>query len=138
LHPVNTHYQDGTLSCPNVIIMKNCLECDKAVVGRVDKKFCSDMCRSSYNNRLNSDSHPVIRNVNNQLRKNRRILEELCPADKSKITKTHLDAKGFDFNLLTSIRSTLKGNVYYFVYDYGYLKLDHDYYLIVKDRRSEK
>jgi hypothetical protein len=118
--------------------MKNCLECEKLLAGRVDKKFCSDMCRNSYNNRLNSDSYNVIRNMNNQLRKNRRILEELCPEEKSRAAKTTLLAKGFDFHLITSIRPTLKGNIYHFVYDYGYLELENDYYLIVKDKRLEK
>jgi hypothetical protein len=76
--------------------------------------------------------------MNNQLRKNRRILEELCPDEKSKTTKNTLTSKGFDFGLMTSMRTTQKGNVYYFVYDYGYLELENDVYLIVKDKRLEK
>jgi hypothetical protein len=96
------------------------------------------MCRNSYNNRLNSDSYNVVRNMNNQLRKNRRVLEELCPDEKSKTTKTMLVNKGFDFTLITSIRTTQKGSVYYFVYDYGYLELEKDFYLIVRDKKSEK
>ena len=118
--------------------MAECLECGKPLVGRVDKKFCLDMCRNTYNNRLNSDSYNVIRNMNNQLRKNRRILEELCPEEKAKATKSILLGKGFEFNLFTSIRTTQKGSNYHFVYDYGYLELDNDYYLIVKDNRREK
>jgi hypothetical protein len=116
--------------------MKNCLECDESIVGRADKKFCSDMCRNAYNNKLNSDSYNVIRNTNNQLRRNRRILEELCPDDKSKTTRATLSSKGFDFSLMTSQRVTQKGSVYYFVYDYGYLELDKDFYLIVRDNRA--
>jgi len=119
-------------------MIKTCLECEKPLVGRVDKKFCSDMCRNSYNNRLNSDSYNLIRNTNNQLRKNRRILEELCPEDKAKTTKNTLLTHGFDFSLVTSIRPTLKGNIYHFVYDYGYLELESDFYLIVKDKRTDK
>ena len=46
--------------------------------------------------------------------------------------------KGFDFNLITNIRPTLKGSIYRFVYDYGYLELDNDFYLIVRDKRLEK
>ena len=118
--------------------MNNCLECEKPLAGRVDKKFCSDMCRNSYNNRLNSDSYNLVRNMNNQLRKNRRILEELCPDEKSKTTKNTLATKGFVFNLMTSMRTTQKGNVYFFVYDYGYLELENDLYLIVKDKKLEK
>ncbi|MCF2489790.1 hypothetical protein [Dyadobacter sp. CY347] len=118
--------------------MKNCLECGKPLMGRVDKKFCLDMCRNSYNNRLNSDSYNIVRTMNNQLRKNRRILQDVCPEDKIKTTKSLLLGKGFDFNLITSIRPTLKGNIYHFVYDYGYLELENDIYLIVKDKRLDK
>jgi hypothetical protein len=118
--------------------MNNCQECGNPLTGRTDKKFCSDMCRNSFNNRLNSDSHNIMRNINNQLRKNRRILEELCPDGKSKTTKHILLAKGFDFNFITNIRPTLKGSIYHFVYDYGYLELDNDFYLIVRDNRLEK
>ncbi|TLV01542.1 hypothetical protein FEN17_12010 [Dyadobacter luticola] len=118
--------------------MKNCDECGRSVMGRVDKKFCSDMCRNTYNNRLNSSSYNIIRKVNNQLRKNRRILEQLCPEEKNKTTKSVLTAKGFDFTLITNLRPTLKGSIYHFVYDYGYLELENDFYLIVKDKRLEK
>lgn len=54
---------------------KTCLACDKPLKGRLDKKFCDDYCRNNYNNRLNSDQSNYVRNVNNILRKNRRILE---------------------------------------------------------------
>lgn len=29
-----------------------CLNCDKTLKGRTDKKFCDDYCRNSYNNQL--------------------------------------------------------------------------------------
>ncbi|MFT5596410.1 MAG: hypothetical protein ACI8QH_001207, partial [Flammeovirgaceae bacterium] len=32
---------------------KQCLECQDEFVGRVDAKFCSDSCRSSFHNRTN-------------------------------------------------------------------------------------
>ncbi|WP_025762769.1 hypothetical protein [Dyadobacter tibetensis] len=118
--------------------MSQCLECGKPLMGRVDKKFCSDMCRNSFNNRLNSDAHNLMRNMNNQLRKNRRILEEACPEDKATLPKTILLSKGFDFNLMTHLRTTQKGSVYHFVYDYGYLALENDFYLVVRDKRLEK
>lgn len=118
--------------------MKGCLECGEPILGRSDKKFCSDFCRNSYNNKLNSDSNNTVRNINNALRKNRRILEEICKEDKAKTTKNSLLNKGFDFGYITSIRTTQKGSTYYFVYDYGYLALDNDFYLVVKDSRAEK
>ena len=36
---------------------KNCLECGEAFNGRIDKKFCSDYCRNTYNNKINNDTH---------------------------------------------------------------------------------
>ena len=110
----------------------HCLECNTKLIGRADKKFCHDGCRNAYNNRINKDSKNLIRNINNRLRKNYRILEELNPKDKTKTSKTKLLTHGFDFNYFTSIYTTKTGNVYYFVYDQGYLPLDNDYYALVK------
>ena len=111
---------------------ENCLECGEKIVGRADKKFCSDYCRNSYNNKLNKDSKNLIRNINNRLRKNYRILEEFNPNAKSKATKSQLLSKGFNFEYITSIYTTKKGTVYYFVYDQGYLPLENDYFALVK------
>ena len=111
---------------------QKCLECGEGFLGRADKKFCSDYCRNAYNNKINKDSKNLIRNTNNRLRKNWRILEELNPKDKCRVTKQKLENKGFDFNLFTSIYITKTGNTYYFVYDQGYLPLEKDFYALVK------
>lgn len=114
---------------------KKCPECGEKIVGRIDKKFCSDYCRNAYNNRINKDSKNLIRNINNRLRKNWRILEELNPDKKTKTTRTKLIAKGFDFNYFTSIYKTKDGTIYYFVYDQGYLPLENEFFLLVKRER---
>ena len=102
---------------------KKCLECSDAFNGRADKKFCSANCRSSYNNRLNSDATNFVRTVNNMLRKNRRILASLNPKGKTKISQDKLLERGFKFSYFTNIYRTKTGNVYYFCYDQGYLRL---------------
>ena len=111
---------------------KTCLECNDKIVGREDKKFCSDGCRNSYNNKINKDSTNFMRNVNNKLRKNYRILSALNVDGKSKTTRTKLLSKGFDFEFFTNILNTKTGNTYYFLYDQGYLALENDYYMLVK------
>ena len=111
---------------------KVCLECSEKIVGREDKKFCSDGCRNSYNNKMNKDSNNYMRNVNNKLRKNYRILLEANPEGKAKITKTKLLSKGFDFEYFTNILNTNTGNTYYFVYDQGYRNLEDDFIMLVK------
>lgn len=113
-------------------MQKGCPECGEKIIGRIDKKFCSDYCRNSYNNNLNKDSKNLLRNINNKLRKNYRILEELNPGDKTKTSKSRLLSKGFDFEYFTNIYTTKTGNVYYFVYNQGYLPLEGDYYALVK------
>lgn len=111
---------------------RTCLECGEKVRGRSDKKFCSDYCRNAYNNRLNKDSKNLMRNVHNYLRKNYRVLDELNPTGKTTVDKAQLLKAGFDFTYHTSIYTTKKGTVYYFVYDQGYLPIDNNKYVLVK------
>ena len=112
--------------------MKNCLECHEKIVGREDKKFCSDGCRNAYNNKMNKDHTNLMRNINNKLRKNYRVLSELNPEGKTKTTKNKLISKGFDFDLMTSVYTTKTGNIYYFVYDQGYMTVENVGYVLVK------
>jgi len=111
---------------------KSCPECGEKIIGRTDKKFCSDYCRNVHHNNANKDSSKLIRNTNNLLRKNYRILEELNPNGKTSVSRTKLQAKGFNFEFFTSIYMTKTGNQYFFVYDLGYLKLENDFYALVK------
>jgi|TARA_B110000908_G_scaffold138651_1_gene164905 hypothetical protein len=112
---------------------KSCLECGEKVKGRADKKFCSDYCRNSYNNKLDVEDKNLVRNINNRLKKNYKILSELNPDQKTKTHRDKLIGNNFDFNLFTSIYTTKKGTIYYFVYNQGYLELENDYYMLVKN-----
>ena len=111
---------------------KKCLECGTVIIGRVDKKFCSDYCRNTYNNKVNVESKKLIRNTNNRLKKNYKILTELNVSGKTKITRSRLNNQNFDFNYFTSIYTTKTGNVYHYVYDQGYLALENEYFLLIK------
>lgn len=118
---------------------KKCIECNKPLKGRVDKKFCDDFCRNSYNNKLNSDTNGYVRNINNALRKNRRILEEALSGteEMAKITRSKMLEKGFQFKYSTHTYTNKKGNMYYFCYEYGYLPLEGDWVLIVKRKEPQ-
>lgn len=112
---------------------KTCLECGETLVGRADKKFCDDQCRSNYNNKANSDVTAEVRNINNILRKNRRILESIAGTEgKAKISKQKLSDKGFNFKYHTHQHQTQKGSVYKLCYDYGYLPIENDLIYIIK------
>lgn len=106
--------------------MKTCLECGDKLLGRDDKKFCSDGCRNAYNNKINKDSNNFMRNINNRLRRNHRILSEINAGGKTTTSRYKLLNKGFDFDYFTNIKKTKKGNTYYFLYDQGYALLGND------------
>ncbi|WP_262148009.1 MULTISPECIES: DUF2116 family Zn-ribbon domain-containing protein [Chryseobacterium] len=110
-----------------------CIECGEKIIGRSDKKFCNDACRNAFNNKQNKDSSNLMRNVNNKLRRNYRILSEINIEGKTKIAKAKLDGLGFDFNYFTNLKVYKNGSEYKFVYDHGYKMLEEDFVLIVKN-----
>jgi hypothetical protein len=116
---------------------RTCKECGEILHGRTDKKFCSDACRNTYNNKLKCVAgSQFVRKTNGILQKNRNILSGLNPDGKTRVHKTRLLKKGFDFGFITNIYTTKAGTVYYFCYDQGYLPLDNDFYMLVS-RKEE-
>lgn len=111
---------------------RECLDCRSPLRGRADKKFCDDQCRSNYNNRLRVGSASALRPVNAILRKNHSILTRLCTGNKMKLKKDDLLRCGFNLTYHTHLYNTQNGNTYYFCYDYGYMKLDGESFLVVK------
>ncbi|MCX8019811.1 MAG: hypothetical protein N2747_04885 [Chitinophagaceae bacterium] len=122
------------------IAQRLCLSCGAALRGRIDKKFCNDYCRNNYNNQMKSNEsrHPLVRNINNALLKNRKILAGLLPdsEDNCKVSKEKMQQSGFLFKYITHFYTTKTGKTYYFCYDYGYLPLDNDWYLLVRKRED--
>lgn len=119
---------------------KTCLACNKPLKGRIDKKFCDDYCRNNYNNHQKSkgSNSSLVRTVNNALLKNRKILEGILSGDEetAKANKEKLQRLGFQFKFITHIYTTKTGKTYFYCYDYGYLPLDNDWYLIVKRKED--
>lgn len=116
-----------------------CLSCRKTLKGRTDKKFCDDFCRNNYNNHLKSSDNNYIRNINNTLRKNRRIIASLLEETKDgKLTtrKDSLILQGFVFKYFTHTYKNKDNKIYYFCYDCGYMPLDDNYYLLVRRKEN--
>jgi predicted nucleic acid-binding Zn ribbon protein len=115
-------------------IKRECLACGKSLHGRADKKFCNDYCRNAYNNSQKATTiTPLVRNINHALLKNRRILEAaLGTEEMQKLPKEKLLQQGFQFRFMTHTYTNKKGNTYFFCYEYGYLPLENDWYLVVK------
>jgi len=122
----------------NTLPQVYCLYCGKPVKGRIDKKFCDDWCRNAFNNKRYSQTSHFVRDVNRILRKNRMILSGLIPEGKeiAKAPRQKLEEKGFNFQYMTHSYTTKKGLIYFFCYEYGYLSIEHDYYLLVSRGRD--
>lgn len=117
----------GILFCFNAMEGKECLECSVIFYGRSDKKFCGDLCRNVYNNRLKCEENQVISQVNQILRKNRKILAELLQGrNVETFRKDKLLSKGFNFTYFTNTFHTNQGKNYFYCYDLGYLYEDND------------
>lgn len=119
---------------------RTCLACDKPLKGRIDKKFCDDYCRNNYNNlqKAKGRHSSLVRNINNALMKNRKILESVLGDDDetAKANKDKLQRLGFHFKYFTHIYTTKSDKTYFYCYDYGYLPLDNDWFLIVKKKEE--
>ena len=112
---------------------KSCLQCGEPLAGRADKKFCDDQCRSSFNYKANSYSIGEMRNINKILRRNRRILNSFVRRDdKGTVSKMKLSDQGFNFQFFTHTYTTRKGTVYKLCYDFGYLPIENDCFMVIK------
>jgi len=105
----------------------------------MDKKFCDDYCRNAYNNKSKAEESTYVRQINQVLKRNRRVLEELLGSEgMTRHAKTTFINKGFQFSFHTHRYINKKGNIYYFCYEYGFLPLEGDMYLIVKKKELAK
>jgi hypothetical protein len=120
--------------------VRQCQECGKAVKGRIDKKFCDDYCRNAYNNRHNADTNNYVRNVNNALRRNRRVLQSLIKPEEElgKCPRQKLADLGFDFRYHTHQYVNKKGQAYQFCYEYGYLPIESVWVMVVRRNATGK
>ena len=100
-----------------------CFHCGKELQGRTDKKFCDAHCKSAYQYKNEKQSpHRFYNKVDNQLKLNRRILKEYNKGGKVTIRTDVILKLGFNPNFFTHYWKNQKGDVYLFVYEYGFLK----------------
>jgi hypothetical protein len=103
-----------------------CTECESILRGRIDKKFCSDACRTLYHNRKNSQFSDALRLIDKRLKANRKILMRLyhaIPSDAKMVPVKHVENLGFTFNFYTHIDMDSDKEII-FCYEYGYQKVD--------------
>ncbi len=109
-----------------------CLDCGARLLGRSDKKFCSDQCRNNYNNRLNRDQNNYVRNVHAQLRRNRKVLADLFDAGHHRIHRDALLAQGYNFTFFTHLVETREGLRWSYCFEYGFREAETGYLELMK------
>jgi predicted nucleic acid-binding Zn ribbon protein len=103
--------------------MNHCLDCGAELEGRADKKFCSDHCKSSYHYECTKrKAASMFKTIDAQLKKNRQLLKFYNQAGKATVRKEVLIEKGFNPRYFTHFWKARNGNVYFFCYEYGFMK----------------
>ncbi|MEZ7495856.1 hypothetical protein QO206_10175 [Leeuwenhoekiella aequorea] len=115
--------------------MKMCPVCESPIKGRSDKKFCSTKCKSINQYEIRQEKEIFYMEVDRQLKTNRKLLKTYNYQGFTTVQKAALLNDGFNPNFFTHYWKNSKGDVYLFVYDYGFLDLKKsgkDKYLIVQ------
>ena len=103
-----------------------CPNCNRPFTGRSDKKFCSDSCRTMFNNRIKRacrTQHGELSRIDRILKKNHAIIERLYSRGERETTFTELFGMGFNFEYQTSMRENPDTGSSYIIgcYDYTYV-----------------
>lgn len=102
--------------------MKKCPNCKEVITGRSDKKFCSPYCKSNYHYEHNKQKeNTLFKHIDKQLKTNRKLLKAFNKAGKATVRKEKLLAEGFDPKYFTHYWKNVKGEVYLFCYEFGFL-----------------
>ena len=92
-----------------------CLDCDEPIKEGVDKKFCSEYCRSSYHYERNKQKEATLfKKIDTQLKLNRRLMKNFNKAGKAVIRKEVLLKEGFNPKYFTHYWKNKSGDVYLF------------------------
>lgn len=133
MHAIFTHKQ-YTMNT-----LKKCLLCESPLLGRSDKKFCDDHCRSQHYQNTHKQDAALIRYINRRLKHNRQLLDTFYQSHKQNTValQTLVDL-GFHPDFHTHTRSMKNGSDMKIYYDYGCLGKDNQYIRIypLKDSNS--
>ena len=104
------------------MMRKKCPICDSILKGRVDKIFCSTKCKSIDQYEKRQKTEVFYLKVEKPLRINRKILKKYNKSGYTTLRKSILVKDGFNSNIFTHYWKNQKGDIYLFVYEYGFLK----------------
>jgi len=112
--------------------MMMCLNCQKEIKGRSDKKYCSDQCRSAHYLLKNESRLNLMKAIHCQLKINRRILNGFNSQGDIIVSKKNLEGIGFNFDHCTQVKFNEEGELIIYCYDRAYLVLNEEEVIILK------
>jgi hypothetical protein len=114
------------------------MECGKDLKGRADKKFCGDMCRSSYHNHTIQNDQFSVKNINSILRSNRKIILHLMKnTPELEVSEQTLKELGFKFGFCTKAQWLSNDIPCANCYEFSYYKTKNKTYKILREPSSE-
>jgi len=106
------------------IEMRSCLSCFEPLTGRIDKIYCDEHCKSSYQyKQIKEDKASLHFKINRQLRRNKKILKDHNKAGKATVRASELHKLGFNPRIFTHYWKAKNGNTYLFVFEYGWQEI---------------
>jgi len=105
--------------------MRKCPICSTIITGRSDKVFCSLKCKSIHQYESRQKNERFFLKVDRQLKINRKLLKKYNKSGLSTIRRSELISQGFDPKFFTHYWKNQKGEVYLFVYEYGFLSIQN-------------
>ncbi len=114
--------------------MKTCKICSKTILGRSDKKFCSQRCKNYYHINLRKVTITATANIDEILHRNRSILLELLGKHQPqlKLDRIVLEKTNFKFKYHTHSHINKEGKTMNWVYDFGWMQFSNNQILIVR------
>ena len=100
---------------------RHCPVCGEIIKGRSDKKFCGAKCKSSSQYEKRQTQEVYFFKVDKQLKVNRKILKRFNRSGYTTIRQAELKREGFNPRFHTHYWKNSKGEIYFFVYEYGFL-----------------
>ena len=110
---------------------RQCQQCGQGFLGRSDKKFCSNQCRSAWHQSQQLQQDQSMRPILRRLSRNRLLIRRLMADGYTKVGRAHLLELDFNFHYYTHQYKTKGGNTYYFCFDAGYRLLSDNKILLV-------
>jgi len=116
-----------------------CKKCEKPIVGRTDKQFCSAKCKAAHHRNQSKKPKTEIERVNKILLKNYKILNEIVGEKESCIIPIPLlESKKFFFGYVTKVHFNSQGKMYQYLYDLSFLRFRTDTILVYNNREKWK